>query len=73
MFTDRETNNRFNQAIAIAVLAALIFLAGAMYGAADNPHCFEDEAITWDGDAHTICTPTDNLARNTTAERNMRR
>lgn len=27
----------------------------------DNRRCFEDEVVMWDGRAHTICEPLDNL------------
>lgn len=47
------------------VVVTLIVLAaigvGALAGPGSTPTCFEDEAVLWDGDEHTVCVPLDNL------------
>ena len=52
-----------------AIIAVVgFFLAAAMGiaailagGTSTRTGCFEDEAALWDGEAHTVCVPLDDL------------
>jgi len=53
------------RSLATAAAAALLGLLALSTAAPERVRCFEDEAIVWTGDAHTLCVPLDNLTTDT--------
>lgn len=47
--------------IAAAIAGGALALTLSATVSPDAPTCFEDQAITWTGDAHTQCTNLDDL------------
>ena len=51
-----------DRAVGIAALLAVGIILGAIIMRVSGPaHCYEDEAALWDGNAHAVCVPLDDM------------
>ena len=51
-----------DRAVGIATLLAVGIIIGVVIMRVSGPaHCYEDEAALWDGTAHALCVPLDDM------------